>query len=536
MLKPRKATISVKGAKTTLASVAFLGFIVAFLISGTGFAQAHAQLIATYPLDGSSSQIPPKQVTLTWGEDVRTTSNQFSIVSTVGLKENFSFSYHFDSTTSEGTVTLLPTHELARGSYIVSWKVISHDGHLVGGAFSFGVGVAAATVKQQSSSSPFDEMIQALFWIFIIISFGAVLAGKIKIFLLASASVILASVIRLISSYLSLGSEYMLRGSSRISLLAIALFGINLALVLSNLRSEKFSQVFSESKKQKTILISLISISFASQALFEGHPLDVTDPSILRYVSSFHLIFALFWSGSVVALFLNRTKKQYALTRVVSTVSILCVALFGSIISIFLLLPLQYPGHTSWVIFLIVKVGLLLLALGIGAFHHFAGRKMLVKEEFKIGRTLLFEVVVLCLVLVATSIMVSYTPPKVLLDSQLNKGSTSSISSNSSYTDIPLTFDNGEHGTFTVQRVIPGNPNMIMVFIDPKSKMKPKSVDVYLSNAKLKITDLHVKLVGYGNAFMAYGILPAAGIWHVNAQAIIDDFTESQASVTATLK
>jgi len=488
-------------------------------------ALAHAQLIATYPLDGSSLKVAPHQVALTWGEDVKTAANEFSILNTQGTRESFSFSYHFNSGTHEGTVNLTPNQLLAKGSYIVSWKVISHDGHLVGGAFSFGVDVSASTVKQVSLNSYPDEMLQAIFWIFIIFGFGSVIAGRKREFLLSALIVITTSVLRLANSYSIMGSALLSRGSSKISLLAIATFLIAVVLAIKG----------TQSKSSKVTTLLLIALTFSSQALFEGHPLDISDPSVLRYISVLHLLFALFWSGSVVALVLRPTKSQYAMTRIVSTVSILLVVLFGSLLSLFLALPLHYPGHTSWILFFIIKIALIFLALLLGVYHHFVGKRLSQAEEFRMGKTLIFEVIVMAGVLAATSIMVSYTPPKVLLDSYL-KPATKTSSTNSLYSYIPLNFDNGSTGTFIAQKVVPGTANMLMVQFSPQAKIQPKSVDIYLSNTQLKIVDLYVKLVGYGSEFMAYGVLPAAGTWHVNVQALIDDFTETQASVTGQLK
>ena len=512
-------------SKRILVVLGLLGLSFLFSSISATSASAHAQLTATYPLDGSTSKLAPKEVALTWGEDVKTTSNQFSIVNNVGTRESFSFNYRFDSTSDEGTVKLIPSQVLPKGSYIVSWKVISHDGHLVGGAFSFGVNVPVANAKQLALNSYPDEILQVIFWIFIIISFGSIVAERKKQFFFASLVVITTSALRLINSYSTMGSAFLSRGSSKISLLAIASFLVAVLVVMKVTRT----------KLSKALPLFLIAVAFSTQALFEGHPLDISDPSILRYISVLHLLFALFWTGSVVALGLRPTKSQYAMTRVVSAVSILLVILFGSILSVFLALPIHYPGRTSWILFFIIKIGLVLVALLFGTYHHFVGKKISQADEFRLGRTLGFEVIVMAGGLLATSIMVSYTPPKVLLNSYL-KPTKKTSSSNDLYTYIPLKFDNGSTGTFIAQKIVPGSANMLMVQFDPKSPIKPKSVDIYLSNAQLKIVDLHVKLVGYSNQFMAYGVLPSSGTWRINVQALIDDFSETQANVTGQLK
>ena len=43
--------------------------------------------------------------------------------------------------------------DLPEGAYVVTWRVVSADGHPISGAFSFGVGTAAAAVPGSSTGA-----------------------------------------------------------------------------------------------------------------------------------------------------------------------------------------------------------------------------------------------------------------------------------------------------------------------------------------------------------------------------------------------
>ena len=58
-----------------------------------------------------------------------------------------------DPTVDGHTVTWPMPKHLRNGPYVVTWRVISSDGHPVDGAFSFGVGAAARAVPGAVSAT-----------------------------------------------------------------------------------------------------------------------------------------------------------------------------------------------------------------------------------------------------------------------------------------------------------------------------------------------------------------------------------------------
>ncbi len=501
----------------------FLGSCLLFslVLLGSPSASAHAQLVATYPVDNSEVTSAPEVIVLSWGEDVRTNARQFSITRSDGSSQKFSFNYRFDATTSEGSASLVPVAKLPTGSYIVSWKVVSHDGHLVAGATTFGINVSAATVKSSSSTSLFDEFLQGFFWLLMIFTFGAIMSGRRRIYSLTARLILLVGLARLMSTYLVLHGSFLTTGSAKISICTFIFLPIIIAIPKTKLNVQGDTKLYQ---------LILLSILFVSQPFFEGHPLDVIQPGYLKYLSAGHLLFALLWTGSVIALALKRDAAQYAITRRISTTSIFLLVLFGGALTYFLALPLNFASKSAWDTFIVVKIALVLTALFIGAYHHFAGKKALESSEFPISKTLLLESVTIISIVTTTALLVGYTPPKIIANQYKISQRLTSANSGNGYLNFPVKFDNGLTGTFYVQKVTTGKPAMIMLAVKSKKSLKSPIVDVYFSNTKLNIIDLHSKLAGASNQYMSYLSIPGKGSWHLSIQILIDEFTQTQAN------
>lgn len=102
-------------------------------------AAAHAALIASNPADGAVLAAPPSAVRLTFSETVQLPPGAISVVGPAGNRvAEVIAAQPSGSVVSVGLPALqgAPT----RGTYTVSWRVISADSHPVGGAVSFSIG------------------------------------------------------------------------------------------------------------------------------------------------------------------------------------------------------------------------------------------------------------------------------------------------------------------------------------------------------------------------------------------------------------
>jgi copper transport protein len=127
--------------------VRFVVIIAAFaLLAQASDAQAHASLIRSEPSDGVVVARPPAKFTLTFNEPVSPLA--LRLVTPDGGTEDLK------NIEARGeTVAGVPPFELGPGTHLLSWRVISADGHPVGGALTFSIGQrsAVATTLQQDA-------------------------------------------------------------------------------------------------------------------------------------------------------------------------------------------------------------------------------------------------------------------------------------------------------------------------------------------------------------------------------------------------
>ncbi|HET9562934.1 MAG TPA: copper resistance CopC family protein, partial [Mycobacterium sp.] len=97
-------------------------------------AAAHAELVNISPANGAQLTSPPNAVRMTFTESVNLVEDGIRLVDHVGAAVPTP-----DPTVDGRTVTWPMPANLPEGPYVVTWRVVSSDGHPVSGAFSFGV-------------------------------------------------------------------------------------------------------------------------------------------------------------------------------------------------------------------------------------------------------------------------------------------------------------------------------------------------------------------------------------------------------------
>ncbi|MCW2737497.1 MAG: copper resistance protein CopC [Nocardioides sp.] len=114
----------------------------ALVLGGGAPASAHAELVDTDPDEGAVVETAPDTVTLTFNEPVRLTSQEIAVYDAQGDPVAASAG----ASGEEVRVDLAGAADLPDGTYVVSWNVLSGDGHPIAGALTFSVGAPSATV------------------------------------------------------------------------------------------------------------------------------------------------------------------------------------------------------------------------------------------------------------------------------------------------------------------------------------------------------------------------------------------------------
>ncbi len=122
---------------TARGRIGVLALAVGVALAAPAAALAHAALLRTVPEASRTVTPAPRQVSLTYSEAVEPRFAIVSVTDAEGRQETAGPPAR--SPTSADTL-VVPLERLAEGWYLVYWRVISADGHPVRGAFTFAVG------------------------------------------------------------------------------------------------------------------------------------------------------------------------------------------------------------------------------------------------------------------------------------------------------------------------------------------------------------------------------------------------------------
>lgn len=108
--------------------------------TGTLSASAHAELLSTTPEDGAVLEEAPSHAELRFNEPVQLIDGAIRLFPGDG-----STPLVLEARTVDSTVTINLPDDLADGSYALSYRIVSADGHPIGGAISFQIGAGTPT-------------------------------------------------------------------------------------------------------------------------------------------------------------------------------------------------------------------------------------------------------------------------------------------------------------------------------------------------------------------------------------------------------
>ena len=399
---------------------------------------AHAAVKSTDPSYRERLARSPATVLIRFDQSVTTVPNAIVVV---GEKGNVVSGAAFSA--GNGRDVVVPVRRLPKGAYTVRWHVLSSDGHAVSGLFTFGVGVAAPPPTEAYGASGPTRVEHVIRWLYFLslslcvggIGFAlvvlrgvpAVLSSRFYwltgLGLVATIDVgILAFVLRA-EDALQLPFERLLyadlspiAGGTRLGVafsamtLGFVLVGVFLYLAWLTRRTVFLWPAF------------VLGLGFASGLSLSGH--SAVDPGSTR-VSALadwlHLSAALLWVGGLVFLAacvwpLAPELRREAFLRFSRLATILIAVLLGAgiYLGVVRLPALSDLWRESYGQVLLVKIGLVSIALAWGAFHHFVARPALERRSGRTGflaRSLAGEAAVAMAILLLAAVLVDSNPP-----------------------------------------------------------------------------------------------------------------------------
>ncbi|WDZ87154.1 copper resistance CopC/CopD family protein [Micromonospora cathayae] len=137
-----------------LATVGLLVALTALLLVPAGPASAHAVLVSSSPSASSVVPSAPAEVVLTFSEAVRQVPDKVRVIAPDGSRAD-----RGEPSFSGGLVTVKVDPAGARGTYLVSYRVVSADNHPVSGAFTYSVGAPSTPPVDAGSDSRADPVV-----------------------------------------------------------------------------------------------------------------------------------------------------------------------------------------------------------------------------------------------------------------------------------------------------------------------------------------------------------------------------------------
>jgi copper transport protein len=491
-------------------------------ICGATPAFAHASLTASEPRDGAVLTSAPKRVELRFNEKV--TAGAVHLIDASGkLRDDAGI----DAKDEAIVVTLPP--DLPQGTSIVSYRVISADGHPVTGSVTFSVGSPTST-RALDVANP---GLNALIWLTRIGLYLGLFAGIGGAFFVhwiarervASKLICAALGIGIISAVASLGLQGLdllglsLAGLTHAApwtialgtslgpslLIAVAALGLGIAATRTNHAGRILSAV------------ALLGVGLSLAA--SGHAATAPPQALTRPAMFLHGVGIAFWLGALAPLIALLWLHKRAALPVVSRFSIVAIpvvavlALTGLTLAIIQLENFGALVATRYGIILSIKLALVAILLGLAALNRFRFAPALASGNAKpLSRSIMFECAAALGILAVVAGWRFTPPPRSLVP------------------DAPLAVHIHTDKAMFQVLISPGRVGtdsfVLQLLNGDGTLLQAKETTLTLSIPSRGIEDIERPGVRDADGFWRVDNVPLAvpGRWHMRIDALVTDF------------
>lgn len=412
---------------STLKSLLIVLALVLSFISVPFKAEAHAVLLQAVPAADSQWDRSPEEVLLRFNERLENRLYHITVVD----ERSRPVTSNEAVMSSDQTEVSLKLPVLGEGAYTVSYRVISADGHPIGGSYVFVVGDAdpsaaaglAAVSTGESLSWTMGLMAylrfaaRILFFLSLVLTSGWVfwrlfhrkadpaIQQVDQRWSLGLQRLFLISVLLLTSTHLNNYVEFgvwedMLAFAGTMTGIAwIIMFGLSfLGFVL--LHRSRFLDV-----------LWLLALLFTQS--FIGHSYGIGGENGAILVNFVHLLAAAVWAGGLLYIAVHWKNQREHVKQFLPQYShlaldsLILLVLSGGLL-VFLFLPsLSYLLYTQWGIMLLIKIALVLGVIAVGVFMRRALKK---NEENALRKGLKLDFSLMAAVLIVVGIMTYLSP------------------------------------------------------------------------------------------------------------------------------
>jgi copper transport protein len=490
---------------------------------------AHATLVSTAPADGSVVAQAPKMVQLRFNENVTPT-----VVSLIDAEGTTRADVTF--LTADRSVLVTLPDNLPRGTQIISYRVVSEDGHPVAGSLMFSVGAAT-----RATAAPAEGGVAAAFiWLVRIGVYLGLFVGVGGVFFAAwigggpdGGRIILGALgVGMVSAVASLGLQGLdLHGLPVTALATLApwkgafstSFGPSLLIAFLAMVIASFAW----RSPTMTIAWVLTSLAMAGTGLslaLSGHAATAAPQWLARPSVFIHGVGVAYWVGALAPLAAMARRRSSDLLRALRWFStgavavVGLVALTGLTLAIVQLESIRALVDTSYGIILLVKLALVVVLLGFAGLNRFLVTPALAADPGNDTMPLLGSVLIECVLVIAILAAVAgwrFTPPPRAL---------------AAATPAPLSIHIHTDAAMFQVLISPGKVGtdhfVLQLMNGDASPFEAREVTLTLSLPERGIEGLERKAMLGPDTYwhVRNVVLPLPGRWHMRIEALVTDF------------
>jgi copper transport protein len=523
------------GAGRRLARLIALAAMVVVGLVPARLAFAHASLISAEPADGAVIALPPERLILIFNEPISPLALQ--LIDPAGQTTALTELAQHDAT----LIAKVP-RRLGQGTHTLSWRVISADGHPVGGTVMFSVGHADARPPAVSATAA-DWPLRIAIWTARLALYVALFAGvggalfaawiaKARPLPGAGEKIILAM---LWGGLVVLPVSVGLQGLDALGVPLSSLFlfavwkagfdttyGWTAMLALAGLLAALVSMRTHGNAARLLSLAALIGVGLALAA--SGHASSATPQSLMRPAVFLHVAAVAFWIGSLWPLAATQhgaaTPARQALCRFSRIIpwAVVVLLVSGGVLAVVQIAAVEALWTTAYGYVFLAKMAAVLLLFALAGINRFlltprleAGDAMAVRG---FRRSVGMEIAVALVILAIVAIW-RFTPPPRALAAAASAPTFIHFHAQAAMANVVL--DPGRVGRSSATIRIsdaddePMTPKAVtLVFSQPAAGIEPMRRDAaYAGDSTWRVDDL---------------LIPAPGRWHLGIEILVSDF------------
>lgn len=508
-----------------LATILLTAFVV------TTAASAHASLGATEPKDGAVIETAPSLYSLTFSEPVSPLS--LNLVRPDGSSLRLD---HF--VLKDRTVEIEAPTQLSHGTHVISWRVVSEDGHPIGGSVLFSIGQPSAQAPVVEEAV--DWTVRGGLWLskiglyiglFIGVG-GAFALGILMPGVLAGRSVVITTLmIGALGASLSVGFQGLDALGAQAS-----------RIVEPIIWSTGFGTSYGRTVTAALIAFALAGISLVSRGMvaknlaipallggslalsLSGHAGAASPQWLMRPMVLVHAAAIAVWIGALAPLGLALKRHEPAASQALHRFSriipgiVAALVLAGVVLAV---VQVERPGAlvgTAYGQLFVVKLILLLGLFTLASVNRWsltadaeAGDP---SASRRLARAIAVETLIVILIFGAASAW-RFTPPPRALTAAAAMPENVHIHTAKAMADINIT--PGRAGPVGVE---------VMVMTGDFGPLDAKEVSLVFSNAAAGIQPIRRPASRQGDGIWRAEnlVLPIAGVWQIRVDILISDF------------